>query len=290
MPATLQEWLDYALLQYERHHLAMGQITWDPHDEALYLMCRALGIPLDSPPSVLEKKLSRSENERISRILAKRIHQRIPAAYLTHEAFLNGHRFYVDERVLIPRSYFLEHIPQNIPLPPGKVSRAADICTGSGCLAILLAYSYPGAHVDAVDISPDALEVAAINIRRHRMAGRVHPIKSDVLESLPPCRYDLIISNPPYEPSALCSKLPPEFKKEPRLALDGGGDGLDIIRKLLAKAPGYLTPQGLLLIEVGGLQKAMEKAFPRLPLRWLPSEDKTDCVCLIRAEDLPAEN
>jgi ribosomal protein L3 glutamine methyltransferase len=195
----------------------------------------------------------------------------------------------VDRRVLIPRSYFVEIIPTlDALLPPGfTVRRAADVCTGSGCLAILLAQQFPGASVDATDLSPDALAVAAINVRAHRLGRRVRLRLGDVLAGLPASRrWDLIISNPPYEPAARCDRLPAEFKQEPRLALDGGRDGLDIIRRLLQQAGARLTPHGLLLIEVGGLRRAMTREFKSLNLQWLPTADGSDCVCLVRAEQL----
>jgi ribosomal protein L3 glutamine methyltransferase len=214
----------------------------------------------------------------------------VPAAYLTREAFLGVHRFYVDERVIIPRSYFLEIIPQldRWQKKTTTVARAADVCTGSGCLAILLAHRFPAAQVDAIDVSADALAVAKINVHEHRLDGRVALHRSDVFTRMPPARYEVIISNPPYEPSALMKTLSPEFRKEPRLALDGGSDGLDVIRRLIAQARDRLADNGLLLIEVGGLHREMEAAFGKLKLRWLPTQDGTNCVCLIEARRLRA--
>ena len=286
--SSLGEWLAFAEAEYARHDLALGQVATTAHDEALYLLLRALGLPLDSGAAVLARPLAAAERSAVSRIFRRRILDRVPAAYLTHEAFLGEHRFYVDERVIIPRSYFLEVIPQldRWLKKSTAVARAADVCTGSGCLAILLAHQFPDARVDAIDLAPEALAVAKINVREHGLAGRVLLHRSDVFAGVPPARYEVIVCNPPYEPSARMKTLSPEFRKEPRLALDGGKDGLAVIRRLLAQAPDRLTDDGLLLIEVGGLHAAMEAAFGRLKLRWLPTQDGSNCVCLIEARRL----
>ncbi len=287
--ATLGDWLAFAEAEYARRGLALGQSATTAHDEALYLLLRTLDLPLDSRPAVLARRLTPGEGRAIAARLRRRLVGRVPAAYLTREAWLGPHPFYVDERAIIPRSYFLEILPR---LPrllggqPRTVARAADLCTGSGCLAILLAHQFPRARVDAIDVDPGALAVARINVRRHGLGGRVTLHHSDVFASVPPARYDLIVCNPPYEPSALMRTLPPEFRKEPRLALDGGRDGLAVIRRVIAQAPGRLAADGWLLIEVGGLRAAMEASFGPLRLRWLPTRDHTDCVCAIPARRL----
>lgn len=285
---TLGQWLQWAEGAYERHGLAFGQITDNAHDDALFLLLRALDLPVDSPGSVLKRKLTNDEVELLKTLLRRRILERVPAAYLAREAVLGGLTFYVDERVIIPRSYFVELIPQFDALVGDceKVRRVVDVCTGSGCLAILLAHHFPNAEVDAIDLSPDALAVARENVRLHHAGQRVHLHQSDVFEAVPRQTYDLILSNPPYEPTDHCAELPPEFRHEPALALDGGSDGLDIIRRLLAQATDRLTKKGLVVIEVGGLRAAMEAAFPRLPIEWLPTADGTNCVCAIHARDL----
>lgn len=289
-PRTLGDWLAWAERQYARHRVALGQVSPGAHDEALYLLLHTLRLPLDSPPAVLARRLTPAEHAAVAAVLRRRIIDRVPAAYLTQEALLGDHRFYVDARAIIPRSYFLELIPRLARLRRGRgpVRRAADVGTGTGCLAILLAHRFPRARVDAIDISAAALAVARINVDRHGVAARVTLHRSDVFASVPPARYDVIICNPPYEPSALMKTLPPEFKKEPRLALDGGRDGLAVIRRLLAQAPARLAPDGWLLIEVGGLRAAMEAAFGALRLRWLPTQDGTSCVCVIAARRLLA--
>src|SRR4051812_14173008 len=244
-PVTLADWLERAQELYTRHHVALGQVATTAHDEALYLLLRTLELPLDSKPAVLRRKLTTAEAGRVAEVFRRRTEEHVPAAYLTREAFLGEYRFYVDERVIIPRSYFLEIIPQqlNAWLPnPAKVKRVVDVCTGSSCLAILLAHHFPEAKVDAIDLSPDALAVARINVTKHKLTKRVKLHESDVFDAVPKVKYDVIISNPPYEPSAHCDALPAEFHREPRMALDGGKDGLDIIRKLLLQARDRLQP------------------------------------------------
>ena len=299
---TIGEWLSWAERQYARRKVALGQVAVTAHDEALYLLLRTLGLPLDSKPAVLRKKITAAETARVTEVFRRRLEEHVPAAYLTREAWLGEHRFYVDERVIIPRSYFLEIIPEQLPLwlPAGKpVKRAVDICTGSGCLAILLAHQFPEAKVDAIELSPDALAVAKFNVAAHQQAKRVKLFHSDVFDAVPPpprlrrtgprgYLYDLIISNPPYVPTRELRTLPVEFKNEPRMALDGGRDGLDIIRKLLRQSRDRLQPHGIVVLEVGGLRAAMDRAFPELDLHWLHTADGEDCVCLVQAHRLKA--
>lgn len=287
--ATLGDWLEFAEKLYVREKLALGQVATNAHDEALYLLLRTLELPLDSEARVLVKKLTAAQRQAVEQALRRRILDRVPAAYLTREAWLGEHRFYVDERVIIPRSYFLEIIPQQLDawLPPSvKVKRVVDVCTGSGCLAILLAHHFKSATVDACDLSPAALDVARINVREHRLTRRVRLFESDVFDSVPSARYDVILSNPPYEPSALVDAQAPEFAAEPRLAHDGGGDGLQIIRKLLGQARDRLQPHGVVVIEVGGLRTAIDREFGAFEPHWLPTEDGSDCVVLFQAAKL----
>ncbi len=287
--ATPGDWLQFAEQAYEHEGLALGQVATNAHDEALYLLLRTLKLPLDSDARVLTRRLSAKEGEALETVFRRRVLDRVPAAYLTREAWLGEHRFYVDERVIIPRSYFLELIPdQLVPLLPARtpVRRVVDVCTGSGCLAILLAHAFPQARVDAGDLSAAALDVAKINVREHRLSERVHLFQSDVLDAVPPARYDIILSNPPYEPSAHVDTQAPEFAAEPRLAHDGGIDGLDIVRKLLGQARQRLEPHGIVVIEVGGLQAAIDREFAALKPEWLPTADGSDCVVLFRAARL----
>jgi ribosomal protein L3 glutamine methyltransferase len=286
---TLGDWLRHAEQRYARAGVALGQVAADAHDEALYLLLRTLRLPLDSSARVLARKLSLAEHTRLDAVLHRRLVERVPAAYLTREAWLGGLRFYVDERVIIPRSYFVEIIPHQLEpwLPPGaKLRHAVDVCTGSGCLAILLAKHFPRARVDACDLSADALAVAQINVRDHRLTARVRLFASDVFDAVPPAKYDLILSNPPYEPSAHVAAQAPEFAAEPRMAHDGGRDGLKIIRKLLRQARDRLAPHGIVVIEVGGLRAAIDREFAALQPHWLHTVDGADCVCLFQAARL----
>ena len=301
-PRTVGQWLSWAERQYARRKVALGQVATTAHDEALYLLLRALGLPLDSKPAVLRKKITAAETTRLTEVFRRRLEEHVPAAYLTREAWLGEHRFYVDERVIIPRSYFLEIIPEQLPqwLPAGKpVKRAVDVCTGSGCLAILLAHQFPEAKVDAIELSPDALAVAKFNVAAHQQARRIKLFHSDVFDAVPPpprlrrtgprgYLYDLIISNPPYVPTRELRTLPAEFKNEPRMALDGGRDGLYVIRKLLRQSRDRLQPHGIVVLEVGGLRAAMDRAFPEFDLHWLHTADGEDCVCLVQAHRLKA--
>jgi len=286
---TLGDWLTWAERQYARHQLALGQVATSAHDEALYLLLHTLHLPLDSKPAVLRRKLSESETAKVTEIFRRRIEEHVPAAYLTHEAFLGELRFFVDERVIIPRSYFLELLPEQILhwLPAGKpVKRVVDVCTGSGCLAVLLAHQFPEAKVDAIELSPEALNVAKFNVAEHALLKRIKLHRSDVFDLVPKVKYDLILSNPPYVPTRELRGLPAEFKNEPLMALDGGDDGLDIIRKILRQSRDRLQKHGIVALEVGGLRAAMDKAFPELDLHWLYTADGEDCVCVIQAARL----
>ncbi|MEO6992587.1 MAG: 50S ribosomal protein L3 N(5)-glutamine methyltransferase [Lacunisphaera sp.] len=286
---TPGEWLKWAQLQYARKKVALGQVATSAHDEALYLLLHTLGLPLDSKPAVLRRKLTADESGRLKEVFRRRLEEHVPAAYLTREAWLGEHRFYVDERVIIPRSYFLEIIPEQLPqwLPAKKpVKRVVDVCTGSGCLAILLAHQFPAAKVDAIELSPEAMAVAKFNVATHGVAKRVKLFHSDVFDAVPPAKYDIILSNPPYVPTRELRGLPEEFKNEPQMALDGGKDGLVIIRKLLAQARDRLQPHGIVVLEVGGLRQAMDRAFPELELHWLHTGDGEDCVCVVQAAKL----
>lgn len=309
-PTTLGDSLAWAEGQYAKHDVALGQVATNAHDEALYLLLRTLDLPLDSKPVVLRRKLTAAEQAKVGEVIRRRTEEHVPAGYLTREAFLGEFRFYVDERVIIPRSYFLELLPEiadlvecraGSPIPPRArekggirdpalqrkpVKRAVDVCTGSGCLAILLAYQFAGARVDAIELSPDACAVAKINIGEHGLQKRVKLFQSDIFDAVPAEKYDLILSNPPYVPTRELRGLPVEFKQEPAMALDGGRDGLDIIRKLLRQSRDRLQPHGIVVIEVGGLRAAMDRAFPELDLHWLHTEDGEDCVCVVSAARL----
>jgi ribosomal protein L3 glutamine methyltransferase len=275
---------------YERAGAALGQVATGSRDEALYLVLHTLGLPLDSGPAVLRRRLTPGESAALGSVFARRLGDRVPAAYITGEAWLGGLRFHVDERVLIPRSYFVEILPGQVDpwlRDPAGVKRVADVCTGSGCLAVLLARHFRAARVDALDLSAEALEVAAINVRRHRLAGRVRLLRGDLLGGAPAsARYDVILCNPPYEPTAHVDALPAEFRREPRMALDGGPDGLGLVRRLVGQSARRLRPGGILMIEVGGGREAFEREFGHLVPHWFHTQDGSDCVCLLQAARL----
>ncbi len=291
-PRTVGEWLQWAVRAYARRKVALGQVADNAHDEALYLLLRTLDLPLESPRSVLRRKLDAGQAARVAEVFRRRIDERVPAAYLTREAFLGGHRFHVDERVIIPRSYFVELLPQVADLVEWRAGarrpakRVVDVCTGSGCLAVLLAHQFPHAQVDAIELSPDALAVARYNVAEHGLDDRIALHRSDVFDAVRPAKYDLILSNPPYVPSAELAGLPAEFRREPALALDGGRDGLDVVRKLLRQARDRLQPHGIVALEVGQAAPALDRAFRDLDPQWLRTEDGDDCVCVIGADAL----
>jgi len=224
-------------------------------------------------------------------LLARRIDERIPAAYLTGEAWLGDFRFHVDKRVVIPRSYIAELLPDGL-VPyvetTDAVRKALDLCTGSGCLAILLAHAYPNADIDAVDISPDALAVAQHNVSEYDLAGRINLIRSNLFDNLRDKTYDLIISNPPYVTATAIEELPAEFRHEPKVALAGGDDGLDVVRAVIDAATRHLNVGGVLVVEVGSGKAAVEAAFPRVPFVWLATRSSTDAVFLLTRDDLAA--
>lgn len=288
-PHTVGEWLEWAVRRYAREDVALGQVADNAHDEALYLLLRTLELPLESPRSVLRRKTTPEQAAALTEVFRRRIDERTPAAYLTREAWLGGHKFYVDERVIIPRSYFVELLPEAIPqwLPAGKpVKRVVDVCTGSGCLAVLLADRFPEAKVDAIELSPDAAAVARFNFAQNELGARIKLHRSDVFDAVPPVKYDVILSNPPYVPSREMKGLPEEFRKEPAMALDGGADGLDIVRKLLRQARERLQPHGIVTLEVGQAKAALAAKLSELDPHWLSTQDGEDCVCVITAKRL----
>ncbi|HTR58532.1 MAG TPA: 50S ribosomal protein L3 N(5)-glutamine methyltransferase [Casimicrobiaceae bacterium] len=288
---TVRDWLRYAVSRFTAGGLAFGHGTTNAYDEAAYLVLHTLKLPLDRLEPFLDARLTHAERQEVLDIVDRRVDQRIPAAYLTREAWLGDFRFYVDERVLIPRSYIAELLPEGL-LPwisdPARIETALDLCTGSGCLAILLAHHFPNADVDAADISSDALAVALRNVSDHGLQGRVNLIRSDLLSNLTEKNYDLIVSNPPYVNAMSMEELPPEYRHEPQLALAGGDDGLDAVRTIVARAAEFLNPEGLLVVEVGENRAVTEAAFPRLPFIWLATPSSEDRVFLLRREDLVA--
>jgi ribosomal protein L3 glutamine methyltransferase len=269
-----------------RARVVFGHGYAGARDEAAALVCHALHMA----PACMEQSriVSEHEAQRARTLIAERIATRRPAAYLTHTAWQNGVRFYVDERVLTPRSYIAELIAEDDILLPAHPRRVLDLCTGSGCLAILLAKRYRRAQIDATDVSRDALAVAAINVRRHRLEKRCKLLFSNVFSRLNRKRYDLLVSNPPYVRGAVMNKLPAEYRHEPALALAASDDGLDLIRKILAQAATHLNPGGVLVVECGHARERVERAWPRLPFLWPETSGGDDCVFVLTREELLA--
>jgi ribosomal protein L3 glutamine methyltransferase len=288
---TVRDWVRYAVSRFNAGGVCFGHGLADAYHEATYLVAHTLSLPADRIETFLDGRLTQAERGAVLEVIDRRVEQRIPAAYLTHEAWLAGFRFYVDERVIIPRSFIAELLPDGLaPWIPdaAAVQSTLDLCTGSGCLAVLLAHHYPNADVDATDISPDALTVAQRNVADHGLQDRINLIRSDLLSNLTEKTYDLIICNPPYVTAMAMEELPTEYQHEPTLALAGGDDGLDAVRIVLAKASQFLAPDGLLVVEVGHNRPATEKAFPRLPFTWLPTGGSEDSVLMLRRDELAA--
>ena len=288
---TVRDWLRWAVSRFNESGLSYGHGTENAWDEAVWLVLATLHLPHDTLEPWLDAHLTRSERLGLLNNLQQRVVHRMPTAYLVQEAWLGPFRFYVDQRVIIPRSYFAELL-ENSFAPwiedPESVGAALDLCTGSGCLAILMAHAFPSASVDAIDISADALVVACRNIADYQLDDRVHAIESDLFAAVKGKRYDLILSNPPYVTSEAMAALPAEYRHEPALALAAGADGLDVVRRILAEAGAHLNPGGLLAIEVGHNQHLVEAAFPDLPMVWLDTEHAEGKVFLVTREDLPA--
>jgi ribosomal protein L3 glutamine methyltransferase len=288
---TVRDWVRYAVSRFTAAGLFFGHGMASAYDEAVYLVLHTLHLPFDRLDSFLEARLIHAERAELFGIVERRVNERTPAAYLTREAWLGEFRFYVDERVIIPRSYIAELLPGALEpwLPdPASVQSALDLCTGSGCLAILLAHYFPNADVDAADISSDALAVAQRNVAEHGLQDRINLIRSDLLSNLTEKTYDLIISNPPYVTTMAMAELPAEYRHEPAIALAGGDDGLDAVRTILTKAAPFLAPEGLLLVEVGNNRVATEAAFPRLPFTWLTTTANDESVFLLKRDALVA--
>jgi len=287
----VRDLLRYAVSRFNVAQLAFGHGTDNAYDEAAYLILHTLHLPLDRLDPFLDATLLQQEVDRILALVERRVAERVPAAYLTREAWLGDYRFYVDERVIVPRSHIAELIAAGLDawLPdPEAVDSALDLCTGSGCLAILLALAYPDAQVDAADLSTDALAVAHRNVAEYGLQTRVRLVHSDVFSGLAGRRYRLIVSNPPYVTAASMRALPEEYRWEPRIALAGGEDGLEMVRRILAEARHHLEPGGVIVVEVGDARAALEAAFPELSPTWLETRAGADRVFLLEREQLPA--
>ena len=286
---TVRDNLRFAVSRFNQAKLFFGHGSNEAYDEAVYLILHTLHLPLDRLEPFLDAHLTDSERADLLNIIQKRVEHRIPAAYLTHEAFLGDFSFYVDERVIIPRSFIAELLREQLSpwiAEPDNIGSVLDLCTGSGCLAILAAHAFQNASVDAVDLSADALAVAGRNIADYHLQDRVHPIESDMFAKLGGKQYDLIISNPPYVDAQSVDALPPEYLHEPKLALGSGDDGLDATRIILNNAAQHLTANGILIVEIGHNRDALEAAYPNLPFTWLDVSAGDQFVFMLHKNDL----
>lgn len=285
---TIRDFIRYATSCFNEAGLYYGHGTDNAWDEAIALVLHSLHLPHDINPTILDANLIKGEQEKLTKLISLRVEKRIPVAYLTHEARFAGLSFYVDERVLIPRSPIAELIENKFQpwKDPSNVHQILDLCTGSGCIALACAYAFPDAAIDGSDISPDALAVANINILRHALSDQVHLYQSDLFSKLPPKKYDIIVSNPPYVSLEEMSTLPAEYRHEPELGLSAGEEGLDIVTRILREASDYLAPDGMLVIEVGNSEFALAETFPDVPFTWLEFERSDGGVFILTAEQL----
>ncbi len=286
---TVRDYVRFAVSRFYQAELFFGHGSNDAYDEAVYLVLHTLHLPLDRLEPFMDARLSSSERSEVLSIIQRRVVERIPAAYLTHEAFLGEYSFYVDERVIVPRSFIAELLRTQLSpwiTDASSVGNVLDMCTGSGCLAILAAHEFPNAQVDAVDLSPDALHVAAHNITDYELQDRVQLIQSDLFSQLVGRRYDLIISNPPYVDAPSVAALPQEYLHEPELSLGSGEDGLDATRLILKNAAQHLTPNGILIVEIGHNRDLLEAEYPKLPFTWLDVTAGDQFVFMLHRNDL----
>lgn len=273
---TVRDWLRHAVTRFNRARLVYGHGTATAFDEAAFLILHTLHLPIDQLDPWLDARLLPPERWALADIIERRISERKPAPYLTNEAWIGGFSFYVDERVIVPRSYIGELMHDGLAgvvSNPGTVGHILDLCTGSGCLAILAAQAFPNAKVDASDISGDALAVAEHNVADYGLQDRISLVRSDLFEGLTGRRYDLILANPPYVADKAVAEFPPEYAAEPVAAHGGGSDGLDVVRRILEGAADHLAPQGTLVMEIGIGREALEREHPDVPFLWLDTAE-----------------
>lgn len=286
---TLRDLIRYGVSRLNAAQVALGHGSDNAWDETVYLVLHALHLPLDTLEPFLDARVLTEERNRVLELIDRRVTERVPAAYLTNEAWLRGHRFYVDARVIVPRSPIAELLDEGLSpwvQDAQAVDSVLDMCTGSGCLAILSALAFPYAQVDAVDVSPGALEVARRNVDDYGLGDRLALYQSDLFDSLPERQYDVIVCNPPYVNSGSMDVLPQEYRHEPHLALAGGADGMDLVRRILQAAPRYLSENGVLVLEIGHERDFFDAAFPELSPVWLDTEEASDQLLLLTREQL----
>ncbi len=285
---SVTDMLRFAVSQANQEGLYYGHGSDNAYDDMLSLILHTLHLPHDLPEFLLAGKLTQDEKKQLIRVLEKRILSKIPVPYLTHEAYFCGLPFYVDERVLIPRSPIAELIEKQFSpwVSPDNVHRVLDLCTGSGCIAIACCYAFPEAQVDAVDLSQDALAVAHMNVEEHSLSDQCRLIRSDCFERVEEEPYDLIVSNPPYVGSLEMQTLPDEYKHEPKMALETEENGLAIVERILTNAKHFLSSQGVLVVEVGNSEEALVEKFPNVPFVWLDFEKGGQGVFLLTYNDL----
>ena len=285
---TIRDFIRWGSSEFLRNDLSFGHGFASAFDEARYLVLHALALPYDWPDAYFDTVLTPPEREQVIAILQLRVNSRQPAAYITRESWFCGLKFYVDERVLVPRSPIAELIANHFEpwVDSSRVKRILDLCTGSGCIAIAAKYQFPDALVCASDISRDALEVAALNLEQHELSDHIRLYESDLFNAIPAQEFDVIVSNPPYVDAEDMAALSDEFKFEPDLGLRAGADGLALVGRILAEAATYLSDYGVLFIEVGNSQPAMEQKYDFLPMTWIDFEYGGSGVCCIQAQDL----
>lgn len=291
--ATIRDWLRYAVSQFETSDIFYGHGTNNSYDEAVWLIMSGLHLPTETLGNFLDATITKDERKHLAYLIEQRTTKHTPTAYLVREAWLHDFKFYVDERVLIPRSFIAELLLDDSLSPwiefPEMVQSAADICTGSGCLGVLLAHTYPSATVDVVDISPDAIAVSNINIANYGLEAQITAIQSDMFSALTGKKYDVIISNPPYVDAPSMAQLPNEYRNEPQLALGSGNDGLDHTHTILREAAKYLSDEGVLVVEIGHNRDALLDAYPEIPFVWLDTSGGDQFVFLLTKQDLIAQ-
>jgi len=286
---SIRDYIRFAVSQFNQAKLFFGHGSSDAYDEAVYLILQTLHLPLDRLEPFLDAQLTEDEQAQVLNNIQQRVEKRIPAAYLTHQAWLGDFSFYVDERVIVPRSFISELLLEQLNpwiSDPDSINNVLDLCTGSGCLAILAAHAFPNCNIEAVDLSADALAVAKRNVAEYALQSRINLIESDMFTKLDSNQYDLIISNPPYVDAESVSALPQEYLHEPELSLGSGNDGLDATRIILKHAAQHLTENGLLIVEIGHNRDVLEAAYPNLPFTWLDVSSGEQFVFMLHRNDL----